>query len=130
MAPWIRFGRPSLNVVDDQIGTPTNAVDLAQAIVKHYQSAKKSIRHLPFQQPGVLSWYELCRKRFSKQQYRIELHPFPQRQSTLQNVPNTAWRQKAKSLELLGSASRLGRFFETNYKKSGILNAAFFIVIA
>jgi hypothetical protein len=24
----------------------------------------------------------------------------------------------------------LGRFFETNYKKSGILNAAFFIVIA
>lgn len=51
----------TVNVVSDQIGTPTSAGDLAQAIVRilpAMQSGKKSIYH--FSNEGVCSWYDFA----------------------------------------------------------------------
>ena len=55
--------RESINVVADQIGTPTYAADLAQAIVQilpQISSADKGVYH--FTNEGVCSWYDFARK--------------------------------------------------------------------
>ena len=53
--------RESLNVVFDQVGTPTYAKDLAQAIVdilSHIKTGDKEIYH--FSNEGVCSWYDFA----------------------------------------------------------------------
>lgn len=53
--------RESLNVVYDQIGTPTNAYDLAEAIVTalpQIKNGEKEIFH--FTNEGVCSWYDFA----------------------------------------------------------------------
>lgn len=53
--------RESLNVVFDQIGTPTNAYDLAEAIVAilpQIRKGEKEIYH--FTNEGVCSWYDFA----------------------------------------------------------------------
>ncbi len=53
--------RKSLNVVSDQVGTPTFAGDLAKAIVQilpQIQKNKKSVYH--FTNEGVCSWYDFA----------------------------------------------------------------------
>ncbi len=55
--------RESLNVVADQIGTPTYAADLAAAIVQilpQMNAANKGVYH--FTNEGVCSWYDFARK--------------------------------------------------------------------
>lgn len=60
----LRLGKEkeSLNVVFDQIGTPTYAMDLAEIILKILQSGKyentKEIYH--FSNEGVCSWYDFA----------------------------------------------------------------------
>lgn len=59
----LRLGKEceSLNVVSDQVGTPTFAGDLAKAVVQilpQIQSGKKSIYH--FSNEGVCSWYDFA----------------------------------------------------------------------
>ena len=59
----LRLGkeRNSINVVSDQIGTPTYAGDLAEAIVTilpQVQKGKKGIYH--FTNEGVCSWYDFA----------------------------------------------------------------------
>ena len=64
----IRLGKEknSLNVVDDQLGTPTYAADLAKAILHIIDESEKSgtfqsgVYH--FSNEGVCSWYEFCLK--------------------------------------------------------------------
>lgn len=53
--------RPSLNVVFDQVGTPTYAGDLAAAIIEmlpHIEPGMKEIYH--FSNEGVCSWYDFA----------------------------------------------------------------------
>lgn len=53
--------KKSVNVVFDQIGTPTNAYDLAEAIVKalpQIKAGEKEIYH--FTNEGVCSWYDFA----------------------------------------------------------------------
>ena len=51
--------RPELKVVFDQVGTPTYAGDLAQAIVAILKDAKAGIYH--FSNEGVCSWYDFTK---------------------------------------------------------------------
>ena len=52
--------RPSLKVVFDQVGTPTYAGDLAQAIAKMLETPEKEgIYH--FSNEGVCSWYDFAK---------------------------------------------------------------------
>ncbi len=74
--------RDKLSVVNDQIGTPTNAVDLADVLVK----ICTSIFHLPsfnlfgiynFSNEGQCSWYYFAKKIFEFNNIKINLEPIP-----------------------------------------------------
>ena len=69
--------RSSLNVVNDQIGTPTHAVDLARAIVQIIQSGKADYGIYNFSNDGVISWYDFAREIFDLNGANIELNPIP-----------------------------------------------------
>jgi len=64
----IRLGkeRDSINVVDDQIGTPTNAADLAKAVLHIIREIEKRNIYLPgiyhYSNEGKCSWYDFCLK--------------------------------------------------------------------
>lgn len=75
--------RDSLSVVSDQIGTPTNAVDLAEALLTIIQS---SITHHPslttfgiynFSNEGQCSWYDFAAAIFKQKELKMDLKPIP-----------------------------------------------------
>ncbi len=75
--------RNSLSVVNDQIGTPTNAVDLAEVLLTIIQSP---ITHHPspitfgiynFSNEGVCSWYDFAKEIFLQKKIEINLKPIP-----------------------------------------------------
>ena len=73
--------RDSLSVVSDQIGTPTNSVDLAEVLLKIIQS---SIIHHPtsfgiynFSNEGECSWYDFAKEIFHQNSVKIDLKAIP-----------------------------------------------------
>jgi dTDP-4-dehydrorhamnose reductase len=69
--------RTELNVVNDQIGTPTHAVDLAGAIVKIIGSDSKLYGIYNFSNEGIASWYDFAKKIFEINNVVITLKPIP-----------------------------------------------------
>ena len=70
--------RESLNVVADQIGTPTFAGDLAEAIVKiipQLSEENKGIYH--FTNEGVCSWYDFAVEIMDKSMLKCKVNPIP-----------------------------------------------------
>ena len=56
--------RSSISVVDDQIGTPTHAIDLAKMLVTIIQSNSKDYGMYHFSNQGNTSWYGFAKKIF------------------------------------------------------------------
>lgn len=89
MKTMIRLGneKDSLSVVSDQIGTPTNAVDLAEALIeiiqkaeslKANQTALKTIfGTYHFSNEGECSWFDFAKKIFEINAIEIDLKPIP-----------------------------------------------------
>ena len=74
--------RDSLSVVNDQIGTPTNAVDLAAVLVNIIQNCiqhptKNNYGIYNFSNEGHCSWYDFAQKIFELNQIHINLQPIP-----------------------------------------------------
>lgn len=73
--------RDSLSVVNDQIGTPTNAVDLAEALIKIVSSDLQLITSnfgiYNFSNEGHCSWYDFAKKIFEINNIKIDLIPIP-----------------------------------------------------
>ncbi|MFM7896773.1 MAG: dTDP-4-dehydrorhamnose reductase [Flavobacterium sp.] len=72
--------RDSLNVVDDQIGTPTNAVDLAEVVMKIILSNNVENPHFGiynFSNEGQCSWYDFAKEIFHQKGIKIDLKPIP-----------------------------------------------------
>ncbi|WP_310379666.1 dTDP-4-dehydrorhamnose reductase [Flavobacterium sp.] len=73
--------RTSLSIVNDQIGTPTNAVDLAEAILKiitsNIQNPASNYGIYNFSNEGQCSWYDFAQKILEKHNININLHPIP-----------------------------------------------------
>lgn len=69
--------RDSLNVVNDQIGTPTNAVDLADALAQIIQTGKPAYGIYHFSNEGSISWYDFAREIFDINHVSVELNPIP-----------------------------------------------------
>lgn len=76
--------RNSLNVVNDQIGTPTNANCLAKVIIKVIESEVRSSKSevqqhqygiYNFSNEGSCSWYDFAKKIFELNKVKIELNP-------------------------------------------------------
>lgn len=69
--------RDKLNVVNDQIGTPTHAIDLAQALVKIILSGSKNYGIYHFSNEGNTSWYGFAKEIFNINNTIIDLKPIP-----------------------------------------------------
>lgn len=70
--------KENLNVVADQIGTPTYAADLAAAIVQilpQISTENKGIYH--FTNEGVCSWYDFARKIMELSGLNCKVNPIP-----------------------------------------------------
>ncbi len=70
--------KESLNVVTDQIGTPTYAADLAHAIMQilpQMNAANKGVYH--FTNEGVCSWYDFARKIMELSSLKCQVNPIP-----------------------------------------------------
>ena len=73
--------RTSLSVVNDQIGTPTNAVDLAECLVTIItEHSKLNTEHYGiynFSNEGQCSWFDFAKKIFEINQVKIDITPIP-----------------------------------------------------
>ena len=70
--------RDTLNVVNDQIGTPTYAGDLAEAIVKILpQISKKTKGIYHFTNEGVCSWYDFAIEIIAQSDLNRSVNPIP-----------------------------------------------------
>ena len=74
--------RDTISVVNDQIGTPTNAVDLAEALIKIVtEYSKLNTEHFygiyNFSNEGQCSWYDFAKKIFEINNIKINLQPIP-----------------------------------------------------
>uniref|UniRef100_UPI00404B18FB dTDP-4-dehydrorhamnose reductase n=1 Tax=Flavobacterium sp. TaxID=239 RepID=UPI00404B18FB len=75
--------RPSLSVVNDQIGTPTNANDLAEALMqmisKYYLNSdlQNSYGIYNFSNSGECSWYYFAKKIFASNNIDVNLEAIP-----------------------------------------------------
>lgn len=71
--------RDKLSVVNDQIGTPTNAVDLAKVLIKMIQYCQTTPVEVfgiyNFSNEGQCSWYDFAKKIFEINAIKIDLQP-------------------------------------------------------
>lgn len=67
-----------INVVNDQIGTPTYAADLAEAIVKILPQVKKGQKEIyHFTNEGVCSWYDFAKEIMDLCDLNCKVNPIP-----------------------------------------------------
>ena len=88
-----------LSVVNDQIGTPTNAVDLAEALVQiilsnNQQPTNDNYGIYNFSNEGECSWYDFAKKIFEINNVSIDLSAIPTEQ-----FPTPAQRPKYSVLD-------------------------------
>lgn len=71
--------RDTLSIVADQIGTPTNAVDLAEVLIKIIKLPKhqSSFGIYNFSNEGQCSWYDFAKEIFHQKGVSIDLKPIP-----------------------------------------------------
>ena len=74
--------RDSISVVNDQIGTPTNAIDLAKALIQiiltdNRQPTTDNFGVYNFSNEGQCSWYDFAKKIFEINNCTIDLKPIP-----------------------------------------------------
>ena len=101
MKTMLRLGaeRDSLSVVNDQIGTPTNAVDLAEALVQIVVFVSQHPTHkvsgiYNFSNEGSCSWFDFAKKIFENNTINIDLQPIP-----TSSYPTPAQRPKYSVLD-------------------------------
>jgi len=104
--------RETLSVVNDQIGTPTNAVDLAEAIVTIIQTDNRqpktdSAGIFNFSNEGQCSWYDFAKKIFEIHKIKIDLLPIPTSSyPTPAKRPSYSVLDKSKIKSVFGVAAK------------------------
>lgn len=69
--------RDSLSIVDDQVGSPTNAVDLAKATLSIVKSNSTAYGIYNFSNEGMASWYDFAKEIFRINNIAIAVNPIP-----------------------------------------------------
>ncbi len=99
--------RTSLSIVNDQIGTPTNAVDLAECLVtiitEHSKLKTEHYGIYNFSNEGQCSWFDFAKKIFEINQVKIDVTPIPTTQ-----FPTPAERPKYSVLDKTKIKSTFG----------------------
>lgn len=78
--------RDELNIIADQVGTPTYAIDLAKAIFDIIQNPEKKYGIYHFSNEGVTSWYDFAKAIFDLSGTEVKVNP----------IPTSAYPTKAK----------------------------------
>lgn len=75
----LKFGaeRDELNVIADQVGTPTYAIDLAGAILDIIESENTNYGIYHYSNEGVTSWYDFAMGIFDISQTQVKVNPIP-----------------------------------------------------
>ena len=100
--------RDSISVVNDQIGTPTNAVDLAEALIQilltdNRQPTTDNFGVYNFSNEGQCSWYDFAKKIFEINNKNIDLKPIPTLSfPTPANRPKFSVLDKSKIKQVFG----------------------------
>lgn len=69
--------RDSLSIVADQVGSPTNAVDLAKALLSIVKSNSENYGIYNFSNEGTASWFDFAQEIFRINNVKIEVKPIP-----------------------------------------------------
>lgn len=97
--------RTSLSVVNDQIGTPTNAVDLANAIMDIILNKTNNQKYgiYNFSNEGQCSWYDFAKKIIEINHITVQITPIPTTQfPTPAKRPNYSVLDKEKIKQAFG----------------------------
>ncbi|MFP5081184.1 dTDP-4-dehydrorhamnose reductase [Pedobacter sp. JCM 36344] len=75
----LKFGveRDVLNIIADQIGSPTYAVDLAGAILDIIESGKREFGVYHYSNEGAISWYDFAKAIFDISGTQVKVNPIP-----------------------------------------------------
>ena len=100
--------RDSISVVNDQIGTPTNAVDLAEALIQIILTANRqpttaNFGIYNFSNEGQCSWYDFAKEIFKINNIEIDIKPIP-----TSSFPTPAKRPKYSVLDKTKIKSTFG----------------------
>ncbi|KIA93840.1 dTDP-4-dehydrorhamnose reductase [Pedobacter kyungheensis] len=69
--------RDELNIIADQIGTPTYAIDLANAIYDIIESGQKDYGIYHYSNEGVTSWFDFATAIFDISKTQVKVNPIP-----------------------------------------------------
>ena len=91
--------RDELNVVSDQIGSPTYATDLAETILKiidnkNYQDKEQSTEIYHYSNEGEISWYDFTKEIFKLAKIDCKVSPI-----TTEQYPTPAKRPKSTLMD-------------------------------
>ena len=90
-----------LSVVNDQIGSPTHALDLADMILKILSSKSKNYGIYHFFNEGNTSWFGFAKKIFELNSVKIDLKAIPTSEyPTLALRPKYSVLDKSKIFEI------------------------------
>ncbi|SFA42402.1 dTDP-4-dehydrorhamnose reductase [Pedobacter suwonensis] len=67
--------RDELNIIADQVGTPTYAIDLANAIYDIIESGETSYGIYHYSNEGVTSWFDFAKAIFDVSQTQVKVNP-------------------------------------------------------
>ncbi|TCD11477.1 dTDP-4-dehydrorhamnose reductase [Pedobacter frigidisoli] len=70
--------RDELNIIADQVGTPTYAIDLANAIYDIIQSESTAYGLYHFSNEGVTSWFDFAKAIFDISDTLVKVNPIPE----------------------------------------------------
>jgi len=109
--------RKELNVVADQIGTPTYALDLALTIFKVIPQLKnENVELLNYSNDGACSWYDFAHFIFEKSNLKIKLNPIDTEQyPTPAKRPYFSLMSKEKIKTMYGVESKHWESSFSNY---------------
>jgi dTDP-4-dehydrorhamnose reductase len=83
-----------LNVVSDQIGSPTNAGDLAEFLIKIVLSSSTNYGVYHYNNSGAISWFDFASEIFKQFGKKIEVKPIKTK-----DYPTAAKRPKYSVLD-------------------------------
>ncbi len=101
----LKFGaeRDELNIIADQVGTPTYAIDLAETILHIITSGQANYGVYHYSNEGVTSWYDFAMGIFDISKTRVKVNPIPTSQ-----YPTRAIRPKFSVMDKTKIKSTFG----------------------
>jgi dTDP-4-dehydrorhamnose reductase len=69
--------REELNIIADQVGTPTYAIDLANVIFDVIASRQSAYGIYHYSNEGVTSWFDFAKAIFELSQTKVKVNPIP-----------------------------------------------------